>query len=64
MFVFDFVDESETKEFQWTLQSLTTESKDEFLTKVRHTYQTLMDVPMPEKLVCFEPFSIFPTESL
>ncbi|CAF1103994.1 unnamed protein product [Adineta ricciae] len=50
MFVFDFVDESETKEFQWTLQSLTIESKDEFLTKVRHTYQTLMDVPMPEKL--------------
>ncbi|UJR26209.1 hypothetical protein I4U23_007552 [Adineta vaga] len=50
MFVFDFVDESETKQFQWTLESLTTESKNEFLTKVRHTYQTLMAVAMPENL--------------
>ncbi|CAF0909770.1 unnamed protein product [Adineta steineri] len=49
LFVFDFVDESETKEFRWKLESLTTDSKNEFLTKVRDTYRTFMDIPMPEK---------------
>ena len=52
LFVFDFVDESETKEVRWKLESLSNESKNEFLTKVRNTYKKFMGVPMPEKSVC------------
>jgi hypothetical protein len=51
LFVFDFVDESETKQFQWKLESLSDESKNEFLTKVRNSYKKFMDIPMPETFV-------------
>ena len=51
-FVIEFVDESETKQFRWKLESLTNESKNEFLEKIRNTYRTLMDVSMPETIVC------------
>lgn len=48
LFVFDFVDESETKQFRWRLEALSNESKSEFLTKVRSSYKKFMDIPMPE----------------
>jgi hypothetical protein len=48
LFVFDFVDESETKQFRWKLEGLSNESKIDFLTKVRNTYKKFMGIPMPE----------------
>ncbi|CAF4576562.1 unnamed protein product [Rotaria sp. Silwood1] len=50
LLVFDFVDESETKQFRWKLESITNESKNEFLRKVRDTYKKFMGIPIPEKL--------------
>ncbi len=52
LFVFDFVDESETKKIRWKLESLSNESKNEFLTKVRNSYKKFMDIPIPETFVC------------
>ncbi|CAM4747225.1 unnamed protein product [Rotaria magnacalcarata] len=52
LLVLDFVDESETRQFRWKLESLTNESKNEFLRKIRDTYQKFMGISMPEALVC------------
>ncbi|CAF4232699.1 unnamed protein product [Rotaria magnacalcarata] len=50
LLVLDFVDESETRQFRWKLESLTNESKNEFLRKIRDTYQKFMGISMPEAL--------------
>lgn len=49
LFIFDFVDESETIQFRWRLESLTNESKEDFLCQVRQTYEKLMGISMPEE---------------
>ncbi len=60
LFIFDFVDESETKQFRWKLEGLSNESKLGFLTKVRDSYKKFMDVPMPETFVCSIEISLTP----
>lgn len=45
------MDESETKQYRWKLESLSDECKDQFLSKVRESYQKFMAISMPENLV-------------